>query len=60
MNELFHEIFTTIGEVLAAQKKNEKLFLFLNCESRADLQCPENTVFKNLYSLAMLKGVGCE
>ena len=25
-----------------------------------DLQCPENTVFKNLYSLRMLKGAGCE
>ena len=25
-----------------------------------DLQCPENTVFKNLCSLRMLKGAGCE
>ena len=25
-----------------------------------DLQCPENTVFKNLCSLRMLKGTGCE
>ena len=25
-----------------------------------DLQCPENTVFKNLYSLRMRKGTGCE
>ena len=25
-----------------------------------DLQCPENTVFKNLSSLRMLKGAGCE
>ena len=24
------------------------------------LQCPENTVFKNLFSLRMLKGVGSE
>ena len=24
------------------------------------LQCPENTVFKNLCSLGMLKGAGCE
>ena len=25
-----------------------------------DLQCPENTVFKNLCSLRILKGAGCE
>ena len=25
-----------------------------------DLQCPENTAFKNLCSLTMLKGAGCE
>ena len=25
-----------------------------------DLECPENTVFKNLCSLRMLKGAGCE
>ena len=25
-----------------------------------DLQCPENTAFKNLCTLRMLKGVGCE
>ena len=25
-----------------------------------DLQCPENTVFKNLYSLRMHKGAGCQ
>ena len=25
-----------------------------------DLQCPENTVFKNLFSLRMLKEAGCE
>ena len=25
-----------------------------------DLQCPENTVFKNLCSLRMLKGASCE
>ena len=25
-----------------------------------DLQCPENTVFKNLCSLRMLNGAGCE
>ena len=37
-----------------------KLILSLNCESRVDLQCPENTVFKNLCSLRMLKGAGCE
>ena len=24
------------------------------------LQCPENTVFKNLCSLRMLKGAGCQ
>ena len=34
----------------SAEKIN-KLILLLNCESRVDLQCPENTVFKNLYSL---------
>ena len=32
----------------------------LNCESRVDLQCPENTVFKSLCSLRMLKKAGCE
>ena len=41
-------------------EKNVKLILLLNCESRVDLQCPENTVFKNLCSLRMLKGAGCE
>ena len=41
-------------------EKSEKLILLLNCESRVDLQCPENTVFKNLCSLRMLKGAGCE
>ena len=25
-----------------------------------DLQCPENAAFKNLCSLRMLKGAGCE
>ena len=25
-----------------------------------DLQCPENTVLKNLYSPRMLKGASCE
>ena len=25
-----------------------------------DLECPENTVFKSLCSLRMLKGAGCE
>ena len=34
--------------------------MLLNCESRVDLQCPENTVFKNVCSLRILKGVGCE
>ena len=42
------------------RRKSEKLILLLNCESKADLQCPENTVFKNLYCLGMLKGAGCE
>ena len=41
-------------------EKSEKLILLLNCENRVDLQCPENTVFKNLSSLRMLKGAGCE
>ena len=41
-------------------EKSEKLILLLNCESRVDLQCPENTVFKNLCSLRMLKGAGYE
>ena len=56
-NELFHEIFT---KILAAQKKSEKLILLLNCQSRVDLECPKNTVFKNFCSLRMLKGAGCE
>ena len=34
--------------------------MLLNCESRVDLQCPENAVFKTLCSLRMLKGAGCE
>ena len=37
-----------------------KLILPLNCESRVDLQCPENNVFKNLCSLRMHKGAGCQ
>ena len=48
-NELFDEIFTKIGEVDSASKsaeKSEKLILLLICESRVDLPCPENTVFK--------------
>ena len=32
----------------------------VNCESRVDLECPENAVFKNLWSLRMLKGTDCE
>ena len=59
-NESFHEIFTKIGEVLAAQEKSKKLILLLNCERRVVLQCPENIVFKNLCSIRMLKGAGCE
>ena len=34
--------------------------MLLNCESRVDLQCPENAVFKNLCSLRMRKGAGYE
>ena len=41
-------------------EKSDKLILLLNCESRVDLECPENTVFKSLCSLRMLKGAGCE
>ena len=41
-------------------EKSGKLILLLNCESRVYSQCPENTVFKNLFSLRMLKGVGSE
>ena len=41
-------------------EKSEKLILLLNCESRVDLECPENTVFKNLFSLRMFNGAGCE
>ena len=28
------------------RRKSEKLILLLNCQSRVDLQCPENSVFK--------------
>ena len=42
------------------RRKSESLILLLNCESRVDLQCPENTVFKNLCSLRMLNGAGYE
>ena len=42
------------------KKKSQKLILLLNCESGVDLQCPENTVFKNLSSVRMLIGAGCE
>ena len=45
---------------LGSAEKREKLILLLDCESRVDLQCSENTVFKNLCSLKMLKGAGCE
>ena len=41
-------------------EKCEKLILLLNCKSRVDLQCLENTVFKNLCSLRMLKAADCK
>ena len=45
---------------LGSAEKREKLILLLNCESWVDLQCPENTVFKNLCFLRILKCAGCE
>ena len=43
-NELFHTVFTKVDEVLAAHKKVESQIMLLNCESRVDLQYPENNV----------------
>ena len=40
LNEFFHETFTKVCEVLAAQEKLGS-YLFLNCKSRGDLQDPE-------------------
>ena len=50
-------MFTKIGEVLAAQKKVRSDSV---SKLREQSECPENTVFKHLSSLRMLKGAGCQ
>ena len=42
------------------RRKKWKVDSAFKLREGVDLQSPDNTVFKNLFSLRMLKGAGCE